>query len=137
MAAIVRLTLKMYLWDSGLIVNIVNSFKLMYSRARIVAIFINPWINVSILDFGSIPIETVVRAHFHNYVFSVSLTRRRGPIFVTQKVFIAAIILSRGPSTNERVFKIFEFIIAWQSQYLIIIALIFTLIVLIIYFLRH
>lgn len=62
----------------------------MYSCTRFEAIFINPGINASSLDFGSIPIETVVPAHFHNYVFSVTFTSRPGPIFVTQKLFMTA-----------------------------------------------
>lgn len=56
----------------------------MYSCTEIEVIFINPGINASILDFGCIPIETVVRAHFRNYVFSVTLTRLARPIFVTK-----------------------------------------------------
>lgn len=54
--------------------GLVNLLKLMYSCTHSEAIFINPGINANILDFGSIPIETVVRAHFRNYVFSVTLT---------------------------------------------------------------
>lgn len=67
--------------------SVVNLLKFMYSYTRIEAIFINPGINASILDFGSIPIETVVWAHFRNYVFSVTLTRRPEPIYITQKTF--------------------------------------------------